>query len=201
MTVSFTSFRPFSIFTAIAIQALYCKHRRERKGNKKAEPAIASSTSMHRREPRSWGRQRSSNSSGYLIQTTFHKHATKLGLLKPGWNKIKRFAVIYNTVCLCSIPCNFCMNNAHLPHCWSKIQQTSLCSEDEFICKHGKWEEGSVIFLFETYLLGMVRKRKEEEKIAISAMRLNEPDLWYFNTWHCPSGQKKSPNTYAHIEM
>lgn len=57
MTLSFTSFRPCSIFTAIAIQAVYCKHRQERKGNKKAELAITSSTSMHRREPKSWGRQ------------------------------------------------------------------------------------------------------------------------------------------------
>lgn len=57
VTLSFTSFRPCSIFTAIAIQAVYCKHRQERKGNKKAELAITSSTSMYRREPKSWGRQ------------------------------------------------------------------------------------------------------------------------------------------------
>lgn len=39
-----------------------------------------------------------------------------------------------------------------------------------------------MIFLFEAYLLGMVRKRKQEEKIAINAMQLDEPDLGNFNT-------------------
>lgn len=38
------------IFIAVSIQALYCKHRQERKGNKKAELAMISSTSMHWRE-------------------------------------------------------------------------------------------------------------------------------------------------------
>lgn len=59
---------------------------------------------------------------------------------------------------------------------YSKLQRASLLSEDYFVSKRGGWEGEPVIFLFETYLPGMVRKGKQEEKTAISAKQWDEPN-------------------------
>lgn len=190
------------IFIAVSVQALYCKHRQERKGNKKAELAMISSTSMHWRELyrvelRQGGQ---TNKEAVTPQAVSHRLATNAQTrhkFRTFQMRMKLFGLIYSTACPCRTSCNFYTNNVHL---WTGTQsyREPLCIQKIiFFSKHGGWEREPVIFLFEIYLPGMVRKRKQEEKTAISAKQLNEPNYGDSDTWHCPS-QKNSPNVYTH---
>lgn len=124
------------IFIAVSVQALYCKHRQERKGNKKAELAMISSTSMHWRELyrvelRQGGQ---TNKEAVTPQAVSHRLATNAQTrhkFRTFQMRMKLFGLIYSTACPCRTSCNFYTNNVHL---WTGTQsyREPLCIQKIF---------------------------------------------------------------------
>lgn len=197
------------IFIAASIQGLYCKHRQERRGNRKAELAMISSTSMHWRELyrvelRQGGQKNKEAATTQAISNrqlvqTHHKFRTSQ-------TRMKLFALIYSTVCLCRTPCNFYANNVHLWTGTSRYREPFCIQiilfpnkEDE---KENLWSSS-----FKLICQGWSEKenRKRKQSSVQSSWMSPTTDIWMLDldrylSLTLPKSKKFPKYLYTHVQ-